>query len=246
MREGLVSVASAAALLLAMPAAAQDNDGAVAQGSVEAMPAGVKIARVADGFRLVDAKGKPLYALNPREARARAGNAMIYCAGECAQLFAPLIAPANAPGTGLWKAADSPRGSQWTYKGSPVFTYVQDRRADQPGGEGYADVFRTMEHVPPAPTFIAPAPLAARYDRGQWHLADENGRAIYTLSGPCTQSCEPLRAGLAARAMGQWTVVATGDIQQWAYRGKPAFIAPTGTGLGKGTPNGRMIVITTK
>ena len=51
------------------------------------------------------------------------------CANDdCTQVWRPVLAPANAVGSGFWEVATRADGSkQWTYKGSPLYTYIGDK-----------------------------------------------------------------------------------------------------------------------
>jgi predicted lipoprotein with Yx(FWY)xxD motif len=202
-----------------------------------AYPPAVKVTRIADGFRYIDGKGMTLYMLDPREARARAGNVMAYCAGLCAERFQPLAATAETPPARLWKPQNGPRGWQWTYRGSPVFTYTLDQRKGDTTGDGFEDIFHPIDYIPPAPALTAPAVVTAAYLKGQWYLADASDRLLLTgCASPCT-AAQPLVTGMAARAVGGWQPMTVGDQLQWAWRGKPVFVAatpltlPTGNGL---------------
>ena len=53
------------------------------------------------------------------------------CSDECTQTWKPVLAGKGAQSQGFWEVATRPDGSrQWAYKGSPVYTYVED---EQPG-----------------------------------------------------------------------------------------------------------------
>lgn len=51
------------------------------------------------------------------------------CDNRCTQTWKPVRAPANAVAWGFWEVATRADGSrQWAYKGSPLYTYVDDHR----------------------------------------------------------------------------------------------------------------------
>ncbi len=51
------------------------------------------------------------------------------CQGDCTTTWKPVLAPAHAQARGLWEVAARPDGSkQWVFKGSPLYTYVGDRK----------------------------------------------------------------------------------------------------------------------
>src|SRR5262249_44172379 len=50
------------------------------------------------------------------------------CQGDCTASWKPLLAPANAEGSGFWEVISRPEGAkQWVFKGSPVYTFVGDK-----------------------------------------------------------------------------------------------------------------------
>ena len=229
-----LSLLAMAALVAPVAAAAQQAETA---SDVAAYPPAVKVTRIVDGFRYVDAKGMTLYMLDPREARARAGNVMAYCAGLCAERFQPFAATAETLPAGLWKPQSGPRGWQWTYRGSPVFTSTLDQRKGDTAGDGFEDIVHPIDYIPPAPVITAPAAVSTVYLKGQWFLADASERLLLTgCAAPCP-AAQPLITGMAARAVGGWQPMTVGDHLQWAWRGKPVFVAatpltlPTGNGL---------------
>lgn len=221
-------VAGLLALAVTVPAALSQEARKEAEGDAAAYPAEVRVVPVSEGFRFVDPRGMTLYMLDPREARARAGNAMTFCKGECASRFVPLAAGAEARPVGLWAPGEGAQGRQWAYRGSPVFTAVDDRKPGDSTGDGWQDVVHPIAWVPATPAFTAPAPVVARYVKGHFYLADPAGHLLVTCVKSEAAACRgasPLAAGAAARGFAGWSPLATADGRQWTFRGKPVFVS---------------------
>jgi predicted lipoprotein with Yx(FWY)xxD motif len=69
------------------------------------------------------------------------------CVDECTKTWRPLLAPANATGGGPWEVETRPDGSkQWSYKGSPLYTYAGDKKpGDIEGNNRYEIVYGDAE-----------------------------------------------------------------------------------------------------
>jgi predicted lipoprotein with Yx(FWY)xxD motif len=219
------------ALLTAFPTLAQEEDGVARKVDPTLYPELVKVAKITDGYRLVDRRGMTLYMLDPRDARGRTGTVVDYCVATCAELFTPIPANPSAAETGLWKPVQSKRGWLWTYRSSPVFTYRDDKKPGDTGGNGWDGLVHPIEWIPPEPKALAPAPAKPLYISGRWLLSDGKERALYTAncSAPCL--AEPFRAGIATRGMGDWTVIEGSDGPQWSWRKRPVFISATAKSL---------------
>lgn len=88
---------------------------------------------------LVDARGMTLYHLSGEQ-----GGKFICASAGCTQLWHPLAVPAGAGPSGSVGSLGTvkrPDGStQVTYKGTPVYTFVQDTAPGQAKGQGFNDV----------------------------------------------------------------------------------------------------------
>jgi len=87
---------------------------------------------------LVDANGMTLYSLS-----AERNGRFICTNAACLQLWHPLSAAAGAPsGTvaSLGTVARPDGSRQVTYKGMPLYTFAQDRKPGESGGQGFKDV----------------------------------------------------------------------------------------------------------
>lgn len=123
------------------------------------MPQGVGIRHVIGRQPvLTDDQGKTLYMISRyqvqyggRQTREgfmisyndAKGQGTLACEAECTETWKPLVAPANAKGHGFWEVIKRPEGVyQWVYKGSPLFTFVGDKKAgDLEGDNRYVVMF---------------------------------------------------------------------------------------------------------
>jgi predicted lipoprotein with Yx(FWY)xxD motif len=96
----------------------------------------VSTAKTSLGQILVDGRGRTLY-LFEKDRKGKSA-----CNGECATAWPPLIAGAKprvargakAALVGTTKRADGRR--QATYKGHPLYTFIQDKKRGQTKGQG--------------------------------------------------------------------------------------------------------------
>jgi predicted lipoprotein with Yx(FWY)xxD motif len=104
-------------VMLSAPGASAQSQ--TASALAERLPTGVQ--RLADGG-LADAKGLPLYTF---DYDTMVG--MSHCEQDCAAMWHPLKAPANAKPMGDWSPISREDGSlQWTYETKPLYTYSKD------------------------------------------------------------------------------------------------------------------------
>jgi predicted lipoprotein with Yx(FWY)xxD motif len=86
---------------------------------------------------LVDARGMTLYTFEHDGLLASS-----MCNGACAVLWPPLVATDAGRPQGEWRIVQRDDGRrQWTYKGRPLYTFAQDRRPGEHGGEGFRNVW---------------------------------------------------------------------------------------------------------
>jgi len=114
------------------------------------MPSDVAIGQYLRGPLLTNAKGQTLYTqaryqtlYGGTETRTGYGSSYneaktqctVGCDGECTETWKPLLAPANAQARGYWEIYTRPDGAkQWSFKGSPLYTYVGDAQAGDATG----------------------------------------------------------------------------------------------------------------
>jgi predicted lipoprotein with Yx(FWY)xxD motif len=87
--------------------------------------------QTAIGNVLTDTKGMTLYTFDGDSAGKSA------CAGPCAQNWPPLTAVAGAKPQGDWTVVGrDDGGSQWAYKGKPLYAFAKDQKPGDTAGEG--------------------------------------------------------------------------------------------------------------
>jgi predicted lipoprotein with Yx(FWY)xxD motif len=99
----------------------------------------VKTASSSLGTILVDSQGMTLYHLSGEQ------NGKFICTSSaCVGIWHPLIAPSSGTpsgAVGLLGTVKRPDGTvQVTYKGTPLYTFAQDKQAGETGGQGIKDV----------------------------------------------------------------------------------------------------------
>ena len=114
---------------------------AAAQTSTSSSSALVKTASNSKlgGTVLVDSQGMTLYHLSGEQ------NGKFICTSTaCLQVWHPLTAPAGATPSGSVASLSTVKRSdgtvQVTYKGTPLYTFAQDKEAGEDNGEGIKDV----------------------------------------------------------------------------------------------------------
>lgn len=140
-------------------------------GPRSAIPPGFQVLQTTTGRLLIDDNGDSLYAWEGDEPNRS------NCYDECAQIWAPALAPATALPQSEWSVIErSPGRNQWTYRGQPLYTYASDPRARSLRGsdvEGWSNVY-TQRALPP------PAEFTVQDSRIGQVLADADGKTIYT------------------------------------------------------------------
>ncbi len=185
-----------------------------------AAPAEVRERKDGAGVIYADAQDRTLYTY----AQDKPGKSL--CNDVCARAWPPLIAPGDAKSDAAWSAIARDDGKkQWALNGRPVYIFAKDL----PGtsfGEGAGNL---AWRVAMTPIFTPPGVTQRQSVLGRI-LIDRGGHTLYrrTDGKPCTAKCledwMPLIAPLAAKAKGDWTMVARDDgARQWAYRGQVLY-----------------------
>lgn len=92
------------------------------------------VGDTAKGKALVDAKGMTLYTFD-KDAGAKSA-----CNGQCAVNWPPLAAVKDAKAMGDYTVVTRDDGAmQWAYKGKPLYTFINDKKAGDAVGEGMAN-----------------------------------------------------------------------------------------------------------
>jgi predicted lipoprotein with Yx(FWY)xxD motif len=118
---------------------AASTQAAAPESSSSSSAAVVKTASSSLGTILVDSQGMTLYHLSGER-----GGKFICTSTACLGVWHPLIAPSSgAPGgeVGSLGTVKRPEGTvQVTYRGTPLYTFAQDRQAGETNGQGIKDV----------------------------------------------------------------------------------------------------------
>jgi predicted lipoprotein with Yx(FWY)xxD motif len=181
-----------------------------------------------------DAKGMPLYA-SDKKVDASA------CKENCAQLWVPFAASADAKATGDWSIVKAKGIKQWALRGKPLYTYSKDA-APAAGGMGYGMAAANGQAADSA-FKVQPvvAPRALRLPREVSisevlgapgvALVNSSGMSLYAFgkkaskaNDPVSTVWQPLIAPASALPVGDFTIVSRehGDTQ-WAFKGKPLY-----------------------
>jgi predicted lipoprotein with Yx(FWY)xxD motif len=96
-------------------------------------------AKTVDGV-LVGTSGMTLYTFDKDES----GSGKSVCNGNCAALWPPLMATADAKPSGEWSVVTRDDGAkQWAYKGKPLYYWVKDAKPGEKSGDGVNNVWKT-------------------------------------------------------------------------------------------------------
>ena len=89
--------------------------------------------------RLADASGRTLYTFDKDAANASTCNA------DCAVMWPPFLAPADAGVKGDFGLVSRADGSQqWSHKGKPLYLYAGDSKPGEANGEGRGGVWHSV------------------------------------------------------------------------------------------------------
>ena len=106
----------------------------MASGAALAQMAPAKSGDSAKGKVLTDTKGMTLYTFD-KDAGGKSA-----CNGPCATNWPPLMAAADAkPAADYTVIARDDGGKQWAYKGKPLYTWKNDKKAGDVTGDGFAN-----------------------------------------------------------------------------------------------------------
>jgi predicted lipoprotein with Yx(FWY)xxD motif len=106
----------------------------IAAGAAFAQMAPTKTGDSAKGKVLTDVKGMTLYTFD-KDAGGKS-----VCNGPCATNWPPLMAAADAKPMADYTVMVRDDGSkQWAYKGKPLYTWKNDKKAGDITGDGFAN-----------------------------------------------------------------------------------------------------------
>jgi predicted lipoprotein with Yx(FWY)xxD motif len=156
------------------------------------------------------------------------------CVGECATVWPPVTATADAKNLGDWSVIARDDGSkQWAYRGKPLWHAASLRPADGM----------------PLPLGISVQEVA---DANGQALVDERNMPLYAFDGdptreqpsacaaePCINKWVPFAAPQLAIPIGDFTIVNRPDgVKQWAYRGRALYTFNRDVEVGDATGRG--------
>ena len=96
-------------------------------------------AKMTDGV-LTNTAGMTLYTFDKDEGGKSA------CNGPCAAIWPPLMAGADAKGSGDWSIVTRDDGAkQWAYKGKPVYLWAKDTKPGDKTGDGFNSVWHVVK-----------------------------------------------------------------------------------------------------
>jgi predicted lipoprotein with Yx(FWY)xxD motif len=187
------------------------------------LPTGVKALARGDGWAFADSRGMTLYTFDRDEGTPGQSS----CKGECATLWPPLAAPADARPGGDWSIITrDDKSGQWAFRGRPVYRYALDAFAGATFGDGVA----TLWHVAFQPIATPREIGIGRTVLGQV-LTDNRGRTLYSSKSACEDDClktwEPVAAPALANGFADWSIVTRDSgLRQWAYKGQALYRRP--------------------
>lgn len=188
-------------------------------------PPQVAVGQSPQGPVYVDGKRRTLYTMSLRWARARSGVGIEYCGAACLAAWTPLAAAKDAKPVGEWSVIAGPAGPQWAYARNPVFVFKADKAPGDLGGDGWDNLWSALLFVPPKPVLVAPPGVAVVAVEGRNLLADAAGHPLFVATDGAKPAGAPLPAGMVSRAIGEWSVLRQSDVPQWAWRGRPVWVA---------------------
>ena len=169
------------------------------------------------------------------------------CLGECASVWPPVRASADAQPFGEWTLVPRPDGApQWAYRGRPLYRYRWEEETNWAIGQGDLWQFATVDPFPDhsrrrRSSYLrtagrqtrfaveaAPPGIVAETTPHGVALADARGMTLYVAPAGGNPDSGglwlPLRAPAAAVPTGDWSVVTRDDGRaQWAFKGQPLY-----------------------
>jgi predicted lipoprotein with Yx(FWY)xxD motif len=185
---------------------------------------------------LVNAKGLTLYLFTADKKNQST------CTGQCAKFWPPLLlgagtkAPATIPGIhGAFALATQAGGSkQVTFNGSPLYTFVKDKKPGEMNGEGVGGVWWVATAA--GSSGAVGATSAVKLATVQM-LVSSAGKTLYlftqdkknqsTCTGKCATFWPPLLGGAAPAAVdgfsGKFGLTTAAGAKQVTYNGAPLY-----------------------
>jgi predicted lipoprotein with Yx(FWY)xxD motif len=155
----------------------------------------------------------------------------------CIDVNVPFRAGADAQAVGDWTLVDRTDGAkQWAYRTRPLYTSARDTKPGDHNGLWAGQAARRGMRLALAPPDFPPGLDLVRY--GDQLVLASGGRPLFTGRGARIQQAalgvgntdfRPLASPAMAMVGNDWSAVSAGPgRQQYAFKGKPLFVAPDG------------------
>ena len=132
-------------VLAATSAVAADVPPGFAVGIAKLAANAVLPSAVTEASVLTNAEGRTLYILASDMEFGKSA-----CNGDCAMLWPPFAASAEAKASGPWTIFTRDDGSrQWAYKGKPLYTYSKDQKPGDAKGHNVLQIWSAVTMVSP-------------------------------------------------------------------------------------------------
>lgn len=188
------------------------------------LPAGVRTSEHGDGWLFTDARGMTLYSFDRDEGTPGASS----CVEDCAVVWPPLAAPADAKPAGDWSVIQrADQTLQWAWRGRPLYFYKLDSFAGATFGDGADGQWHVAFQ-----SIATPREIRLGSSTLGRVLTDMRGLTLYTSKSACDSNCQktwqPVSAPALANGFGDWTVVVLpSGLRQWAWKGKALYRRPS-------------------
>ena len=229
----LVAAVLGWSLVSLAPAMASDDGAALpgitngaALNGADFIPAEASAVRLGHGWRLTDKKGMTLYTFARDQQPGKSA-----CAGNCAEVWPPLLASEGAQAKGDWSLILREGGKQqWAFRGRPLYAYANDLKAgDEYGDEVNQQWFTALKPIA-TPSAVGIHKAAAGHlltdvTRLTLYTADNDKAGKSNCDIKCAETWRPLEAPWSVRVTPvDWTVIARADgTKQWVFKGKPLY-----------------------
>lgn len=149
------------------------------------------------------------------------------CVDACADVWPPVLAPADAKAVGKWSTVTRQSGEkQWAYKGKPVYTFIEDTHSDAMVGIRTTGTWNAVVDLLDTPPSIS---ILGTVD-GQV-LVTLDGMTIYApkadtmCDDACASQWRPVEAPWLANPIGdQWRITQREDgLAQWTFADRPLY-----------------------
>lgn len=190
------------------------------------IPGAVTTRSTGAGIVFANAKDMTLYTYAQDSVPGKSA-----CKDECAKVWPPLAAEADAMPKGDWSIITRDDDTlQWAFRGKPLYTYIRDRAPGVALGDRVGNAWRIAFDP-----IMTPPGIAIRSLFIGRILTDQHGMTLYTredetkdksaCEAKCVDEWTPLSAPLLANDIGDWKAMARSDgTRQWSYQGRRLYL----------------------